>query len=134
MTDEMKYKKNMRCLDNWMSNKENGKWIADYLSAHQICRIGIYGYGILGKHLVRELQERDFSISWVMDRSSFGNEQCSNIVRPDDADTLEKVDMAIITSLSAVEEAETVLLGFVKGNIISIEELVGTIYAWGNQN
>lgn len=134
MNNEEKYRKNMRCLDKWLSNHEKQKRIADYLGTHKIHQVGIYGYGILGKHLVRELQGQNFPISWVMDRSSSGDDVCCNLVRPDDSDKLEDVDLAIITSLTDVEEMENILLKFVTGRIISIEELIDSIYVWGNQN
>ena len=134
MNNEEKYKRNMRCLDKWLSNHEKQKWLADYLNTYQIHLVGIYGYGILGKHLVKELLSQNFPISWVMDRASFGDDICGNIVRPDDLDKLVDVDMAIITTVAAVEEMESVLRKFVTGRIISIEELIDSICAWGNQN
>ena len=42
--------------------------------------------------------------------------------------------MAVVTSLANVEEMENVLLKFVTGKIVSIEELIDSIYVWGNQN
>ena len=134
MNNEDKFRKNMKCLDKWLSNRENNKWIADYLNNCQISRVGIYGYGILGKHLVRELQKRDFSIKWVMDRVSMGDETCHDIQRPDHLSELEDVEMAIITSLAAVEDVEALLLQKVTGKVISIEELIDTVFGWGNQN
>lgn len=134
MTREEKYQKIMGCLDKWLSNHEKEKWIADYLNTYRFQRIGIYGYGILGKHLVRELQKQDFPIKWVMDRSSAGDDNYSGLVRPDDADKLEDVDMAVITAITDVEDVEHFLMGFVTGKIISVEELIDSIYVWGNQN
>lgn len=134
MNKEEKYKKNMQCLDRWLSNNENGKQIADYLNTYQIHRIGIYGYGMLGKHLVRELREQNFPVSWVIDRSSFCDDAGCNLVRPDNSGQLEDVDAAVITSLTNVEEMEDVLLDFVTGKIISVEELIDSIYVWGNQS
>lgn len=134
MSNEEKFRKNMRCLDNWLSNREKGKKIADYLNTYQIHRVGVYGYGILGRHLVRELHGQGYPVSWVMDRSASGDDVCRRLVRPCDSDKLEAVDMVIVTTLAAVEEVEAFLMGFVEGRIISIEELVDSIYVWGNQN
>jgi hypothetical protein len=132
MTREEKHVKNLICLDKWMSNIEEGKQISDYLRKFQIQRVGIYGYGILGRHLVRELQ--GFSVRWVMDRSALGDDIYSNVVRPDDADKQEDVDMAIIAAVSDVEEVETLLIKFVTGTIISVEELIDSVCVWGNQS
>jgi len=129
-----KLRQNLKCLDKWLSNLESGKQIADYLSIFHVQRVGIYGYGILGKHLVRELRGHEISIKWVMDRSALGDDIYDHIARPDDLDKQENVDMAIIAAVSDVEEVEALLLKFVTGKIISIEELVDSVYVWGNQN
>ena len=69
-----------------------------------------------------------------MDRSALGDDIYSNVVRPDDADKQEDVDMAIIAAVSDVEEVETLLLKFVTGTIISVEELIDSVCVWGNQS
>lgn len=134
MISEDKLRKNLRCLDKWLLNIEMGKQIADYLHLFQIHRIGIYGYGILGKHLVRELQEKDFHIGWVIDKLASGDGNFNQVVRPDDWEKLEDVDIAIVATVTDVEEVETLLLKFVTGKIISVEELISSVYVWGNQN
>lgn len=134
MSGEEKLKRNIRCLDKWLLNLEEGKHIPDYLSAFQIHRIGIYGYGILGKHLVKELQKQDVFVCWVMDRVASGDNTYGNVVRPDDFDKMADVDIAIIAVVSDVEEVEALLLKFVTGRIISVEELVDSVYVWGNQS
>lgn len=132
VTNEEKRIKILKCLDKWLSNIEEGKQIADYLRTFQIQSVGIYGYGILGMHLVRELQ--GLSVRWVMDRSALGDDMCGNVVRPDDTDKQEDVDIAIIATVSDVEEVEALLLKFVTGTIISVEELIDSVCVWGNQS
>ena len=134
MTIEDKRKKVMKCLDKWLFNVEEGKRISDYLSIFQLYRVGIYGYGVLGKHLVRELRGNDFHIGWVMDRSASGDDIYGNVVRPNDITKLGDVDIAIIATVSDMEEVESLLLKFVTGKIISVEELIDSVYTWGNQN
>lgn len=134
MNSEQKYRKNMRCLDKWLSNREKDKEIADYLHTYRIGRIGIYGYGILGKHLVRELRSRDYPVSWVVDRAEPDDDACCNLLKPENLEGVEDVDMAIITTLADVEEVEGILRKHVTGRIISVEELIESIYVWGNQS
>jgi len=135
MSNEEKYRKNMRCLDKWMINRENKKSIYAYLvEVYNVHRIGIYGYGILGKHLVRELQEDGCDVVWVMDKTAPKDCAHFNMIRPTEVDRVENVDMAIITTLGAAEEVEAFLMKHVTGRIISIEELIESIYAWGEQN
>lgn len=134
MSSDDKYRKNMRCLDKWLSNNENGKSIADYLKAHQIYRVGIYGYGMLGKHLTRELRLQNYPVSWVMDKFASGDDICRSLLKPIDLALAEEVDMVIITPLTDVEEVEVILRRNVTGRIISMDELIDSIYVWGNQN
>ena len=132
MDREEKYKRNMKCLDRWMTAHENGNNAADYLKTIQVKEIGIYGYGILGKHLVYELQKEKFPIQWIMDKRPFRDDKIY-IVRPDDQKERKDVGLAVITALAEVEEIETFLSVFVTGQILSIEELIENLYRWGIQ-
>ncbi len=133
MNKEKKYRKNMKCLDQWLTAYERGNYISDYLKLYQIKNIGIYGYGMLGKHLVFELRRKNFPIYWVMDRVASGDENHDQIVRPDDWKNLQDVDMAVITTMIDVEEIEMFLMQFISGKILSVEELIGNMYRWGSQ-
>lgn len=131
MDNEEKYKRNMECLDGWMQNRENGKWIAEFLRSCRVSQVGVYGYGILGKHLVWELLDKDFPVRWVMDRSAWGNKLFAEISRPEDAPYLDAVDMVVITSFESLEEMERLIFGTVEAEtIISIEELFRSIESW----
>lgn len=130
MNNEEKYRRNMKCLDKWMVNRENNKWIAEYLEFLNIEKIGIYGYGLLGKHLVRELKDKGCKISWVMDKTARSDELCDYIARPEAENSIEDVDLAVITSLTNIEEIELFLLGIVTGQVIGLDELVDAIHIW----
>lgn len=132
MGNEEKFQRSMRCLDRWLTNHEKGKKIVDYLNTYQIHRVGIYGYGMLGKHLVRELRAQDFPVSWVVDKSANNDDACCNLIRPNNLDKMEDVDLAIITTLAYVEEVENILLKYVTGRIISVDELIDSVYGWEN--
>ena len=123
----------MNCLDRWLTAYERGNFIADYLRHCQMNSIGIYGYGMLGRHLVYELQEKGVSIQWVLDRSASGDERYDRILKPESWKNLPDVDMAVITTLADVEEIEMLLADFVTGQIISVEELIENLYRWGRQ-
>lgn len=133
MDKEEKYRKNMICLDLWMTAHERGNYIPEYLNDCQIKSVGIYGYGMLGKHLVHELRNKNFPIQWVMDRFSSGDEMYKRIVSPGKWENQKDVDLAVITTLADLEEIEMFLSKFVTGWIISIEELVGNMCRWGLQ-
>ena len=133
MSNEEKYRCIMKCMHKWMVNLENKKEIADYLCALGVQYVGVYGYGILGKHLVRELLDKGMTVSWVIDRISGGDAYYSKIIRPDDLDNLEKVDLVVITALADMERVEMLFSGKPDAKIISVDELVDSVFGWGNQ-
>lgn len=132
MDQNEKYKKIMKCLDYWLMAHEKGNYVADYLKHCHYKKIGIYGYGVLGRHLVYELMEGKFKIQWVMDKFSTGDEKYEHIIRPDDRESQKDVDIAIITAVTVVEEIEMFLSGFVTGQIISVEELIENMWRWSS--
>ncbi len=69
-----------------------------------------------------------------MDRKDSGDDIFSDVVRPDYFDKLKDVDISIVATISDMEEIEALLLKFVTGKIISVEELINSIDKWGNQN
>lgn len=132
MNREAKLRKIMNCLDKWMSNREQNKWIAEYLRSVSVQKVSIYGLGILGKHLLYELEKNEFPVSWVMDKSA-PKKEYAKIIRPEEVENQEDVDMVIITAVADVEEIEAFLLPKITGKMISIEELIQLVKVWGNQ-
>lgn len=117
-----------KILNQWMCLKEKKKSIAAYLMEEGIKDIGIYGYGIMGKHLVRDLIGEGLLSFWVVDRQADYDECCSIVRRPDELSKLTNVDLVIVTSVLYIEEIERDLLDKGISKIISIEELVDRAY------
>ncbi len=116
------------CLNTWMCNREEGKYISDYLAYKNINSIGIYGYGMMGKHLIAELKDSNINVLWIMDKKDFDLPVKS--VHIEDAEGLERPDLVIVTPIKGYEEIECQLRekGFEK--IRGTEELVEVISSW----
>jgi hypothetical protein len=65
-----KYKKMVDCFERWMLIKEENKVLSDYLTKHSIKTVAIYGMGILGRHLLTELEKSNLEIKYIIDRRS----------------------------------------------------------------
>jgi UDP-N-acetylmuramoylalanine-D-glutamate ligase len=120
-----------RMLNRWMCLKEEKIFIADYLEKKGIRRLGIYGYGVMGKHLIRDLAERQYEAAWVMDGNAESDTYCRKIIRPNDKESTDDVDLIVITPIRLMEEIEVTLLKKGNDRIVSIEELVYDTYKWG---
>ena len=58
----------LNLMDAWMGLREKGIRLDAWLSGRGYQTIGIYGYGILGKHLVKELEGSRVRIGYIADR------------------------------------------------------------------
>ena len=58
-----------KCFDLWMEHREKGINIASYLERYGIKHIAVYGYGMLAKHLIPELEGTNIVIDYFIDRS-----------------------------------------------------------------
>ncbi|MCX4342810.1 MAG: glycosyltransferase [Kineothrix sp.] len=97
MRDNEKCKRMFRVLSDWMTARENHRYISDYLKTRQLYRVAIYGYGHFGKHLLAELQNEGMKVSYIVDRNARYID--TDIVLKTPEDDLEKVDVFIIAVL-----------------------------------
>lgn len=47
--------------------------LADYLKKYEVTHVAVYGYGMLGRHLISELEGTDIVIDYIIDKSSRRN-------------------------------------------------------------
>lgn len=66
-------------LDKWLEIKELGKTIFDSRNE----KIAVYGYGLLGRHLLRELEKNAIRVEFIVDRREIMNIDIP-LYRPDE--------------------------------------------------
>ena len=64
-----RYEGYWRALDAWLLLKEDGISVSNLLKVKGISRIAIYGMGMLGKHLLSELEGSDIHIDYLVDKT-----------------------------------------------------------------
>lgn len=119
------YRKNMYCLDKWMNIKEKNIHLSEYLIDNDVYSVAIYGYGILGKHLVTELEESKVDIKYIIDRNAGTNNLKYKIIPPQE--DINDVDAVIITALGDFENIYYDIKTKTKARIFSIREIVEEI-------
>jgi hypothetical protein len=132
MTDDEKYKRMYRCLNNWLQCAQEEKYLSDFLKEKGVSSVGIYGYGILGKDIVRELTIHEFPILWVADRRDVEAEGGCVTYLTDRIMEAPQPDMIVIATVTDTETIEKTLQGFFKCQIVTIEELVECVSERGN--
>lgn len=111
-----------RVLHQWMLLKENGVSIGEYLYQKRIRKVAVYGMGMLGLHLVKELEGGPVKILCGIDRAAEALHQVFPIVMP--GEPIGEVDAVIITPVYAFDEIYTTLREQYRGKILSLMELV----------
>lgn len=113
-----------RILDRWLSLKSRGETLAVYFADNDIHTIAIYGLGVLGKHLLEELQNADVLVKYGIDRKAASIKIDKFEIRSL-KDELPVVDAIVITPISfyAIEAKLRVKMGE-KVEMVSIEDVV----------
>lgn len=70
--EEMPVRRNKTAyyLNIWMNHLENNTSVAQYFIKNDIKNIAVYGYGYLGRHLVKELENTPINIRCIIDRNA----------------------------------------------------------------
>ena len=120
-----KYRLISNCLDEWMTLREQGINLAYYLKQYHYNRIAIYGFGILGHHLLYDLEKADIEIAYIIDQRV--ELKHPKLVIKGIDDDLDEVDAVIVTALADYDEIFDRLQNKIKCKILSVYEIVREI-------
>ncbi len=120
-----KFRKMFYVLDDWTASEEHGQLLEAYLADHEIQNLAVYGYGPLGKRLVRQLSGSNIHIKYIIDQNAaFLETECPAYTLEDD---LEDVDAVIV---SLVQD-EMVIAGAIRrklsAKVLMISNIVSEI-------
>ncbi len=114
-----------KCFDLWMGLREKGINIFSFLERYGIKHIAVYGYGMLAKHLIPELEGTDVEIDYFIDRSRRKN-AIKYEVKPV-ADNLPQVDAVIITVVDEFDSIYQMLKERMDCKFFSLYEIVSEL-------
>ena len=109
-------------LDKWLTIKEKGKCLGQYFQENGVKSVGIYGYGILGKHLVEELYDSDITIKCIIDKKVVNAEHNINIIKPEEQ--IPDLDMIVVTAYYFWNEIIELIGKKDSYQIVSLETIV----------
>ena len=113
-------------LDYWLKLYEDNKSISMYFKQRGYKKIAIYGMGVLGKHLEKQLCNKEISIEYVIDKGTFFQGELTKKLE-EVKNRLPEVDVIVVTAIMEYESIEKQLKTFMKCHIISLEEVILSI-------
>lgn len=117
-----RYRGYWKVLDQWLCIKEIGKSVSEYLNANNVRQIAIYGVGMLGKHLIKELENTEINIAYCVDRFVNSSENDYKTYSMDEK--LPNVDAIIVTVIYDFENIRNQISKKFDGEIISLDTLI----------
>jgi hypothetical protein len=109
-------------LDKWLFLHEQGISFSRYIDSIINGDIFMYGYGILGKHLVNELEYGKIKIKGIIERDRSKVHIDVPVSEPDTARS--KVDAVIVTAIYDYEEIKDLMKKLGAGEVYSLEDLI----------
>lgn len=119
---ENRYFAKMILLKQWLTMRQSGKSVEDYLKYNNYHTIAIYGMGFLGECLLNELWNSGIEVKYAIDRNADNIASDIEIKKTDDF--LPDVDAVIVTALYGYADIKRELKKIVRCPVISLEELV----------
>lgn len=115
-------KQYLNVMHQWLILKEKNMSLADLLKKYHVNNVAVYGMGIFGRHIVRELENSGIIVSYGIDQKRMEAYKDIVVYVPDDS--LQKVDAVINTVVWAHREIEQLLGAKLGCPVFNLEELV----------
>lgn len=117
-----RYQSYWKIFDKWMSALENGKTVAEVLQSKGINRVAIYGLGMLGRHLLVQLENTNITVKYGIDRRGADEKHAFKVYKPEEV--LPDVQMIIVSATFDFAKIYNNLVKKASCQIISLDELV----------
>lgn len=109
-------------LVEWLRIKQEGKSLTTFFTQNGYKSVAIYGMKELGERLYEELKDSGIKVKYVIDKRPDSVYADVDVVTPDD--TLETVDVVVVTAIHYFDEIEETLSTKVDCPIVSIEDVI----------
>lgn len=109
-------------LVEWLRIKQEGKSLTAFFVQNGYKTVAIYGMKELGERLYDELKDSEIKVKYVIDQNADSICADVDVVTPDD--TLEAVDVIVVTAIHYFDEIEEALSQKVDCSIVSMEDVI----------
>lgn len=109
-------------MDMWLTIKEGNKRVGDFLKNCGYKKIAIYGMGMLGRHLLKDLSSNCFEYLYCIDRNADGFNLSIETFFSEDK--LPEVDLIIVTTVHIYDDIVSMFREKENCKIVSLEALI----------
>ncbi len=109
-------------MNQWVKIKQEGKSLVSYFEKKSYKRIAIYGMSYAGETLLDELKGTGIEVAYAIDKNSDNIYTNINIVSAEDS--LEEVDVIVVTAITFFDEIRQQLASKVTCPIVSLEDIL----------
>lgn len=121
--EKRRYIEEKNILDKWLYLERNGKSILDYFKIRNIRHIAIYGYGVIGKHILAELGDQEEIIcDYLIDKNARGINIKEDVYSPDE--DMPPTEMIVVSTIHIFDEVAQILEDKINCKIISIKDII----------
>ncbi len=119
-TNKFKYFNDV--YSRWLKNRNDNKYLADYLKAYGYNTVAVYGLGKMGQRLCEELSDSDVKIRYIIDNyttNTFKNIKIYKLISG-----LEPVDVIIVTVSQEYEKIENELRNILSYPVLALDSII----------
>ncbi len=110
-------------MDQWVNIRQRGRNLEEYFLKNEYHRIAVYGMGVLGKRLIRELDNSKIQVAYGIDRNRDMVYTDLEVVTTEDE--LKKVDAVVVTVVKDFDAIREALSKKMECQVIAIEDILG---------
>lgn len=115
-------KQYLNVMHQWFILKEKGLPLSDILKKYHVENVAVYGMGIIGRHVVRELEGSGIAVSYGIDQKNTEPYKGVPVYTP--KDSLKDVDAVINTVVWSHEEIKRLLEEKMDVLVLNLEDLI----------
>lgn len=119
-------KRYLDVMHQWFILKENTLPISDILEEYHISSVAVYGMGIMGRHVVRELKGTGIEVRYGIDQRKMDAYEQVSVFTP--KERLREVDAVINTVVWEHDKISHLLSEKLDSRILNLEELIFNRY------
>ena len=109
-------------MNQWTNVKQANRNLEEYFLKNELRKIAIYGMGLMGQQLIKELKDSSIETAYGIDRNSDGIVSGIKVVTMDEE--LADVDAVVVTVLKEFDEIRDALTKKLNGSVVAIEDIL----------
>lgn len=114
-----------KMMCQWVTVKQEGKNLADYLEKKGYKKIAVYGMSFAGETLIGELKNTNVKVAYGIDKNADSIYADVDIVTMDD--DIDEVDAIVVTAVTFFDEIAEALSEKIDCPIISLEDILDEV-------